>query len=193
MNAGYFIADELASKDGYTWTLPSRLGSMLHEAEQLFGPRDRSYTILGVEFGPGGPQVWYPRPERKHVVVQLSRNALKDEVIALYQLAHECIHLLSPSGRRAAPVIEEGLATVFSEDFVRVHFNRTGMTNLSSYMQAASWVRQLIAMDSTAILKMRNDEPSFRSLTARHFNKHFPDIDDDLVAKLVSPFVRDAA
>src|SRR4051812_12688158 len=47
-------------ENGYTWTLASRLGDMLHLAETMFGPRDPSYTVLGVEFVADNPRVWYP-------------------------------------------------------------------------------------------------------------------------------------
>ena len=44
-----------------TWTLASRLGDMLHMAEELFVSRDCSYTILGIEFASDVPKIWYPR------------------------------------------------------------------------------------------------------------------------------------
>ena len=47
------FAERLSEGCGYTWTLASRLGDMLHMAEELFGPRDPSYTVLGIEIGPG--------------------------------------------------------------------------------------------------------------------------------------------
>ena len=40
----------LPDGNGYTWTLPFRLGDMLHMAEELFGTRDSSYTIHAIEF-----------------------------------------------------------------------------------------------------------------------------------------------
>ena len=54
----------------WTWTLASRLGDMLHMAEELFAPRDYSYTILGIEFVSGIPQIWYPG-SRRHIIIQL--------------------------------------------------------------------------------------------------------------------------
>lgn len=45
---------------GYTWTLASLLGDMLTEAQNRYGERDLNYTILGIEFSPHGPQIWYP-------------------------------------------------------------------------------------------------------------------------------------
>src|SRR5437763_183874 len=127
MNASHFVAEHRSARDGFTWTLPSRLGALLNEAERLYGERDRSYTILGVEFGPGDPQIWFPG-NRRHIVIQLADNALENTALAVYQLAHETIHLLSPTGTANAPVLEEGLATAFAEGVVARDFSRTGMT-----------------------------------------------------------------
>lgn len=54
----FLLAKEL--KHGFTWTLPSRLGDMLADAEMMFGERDHSWTILGIEFALTGPMIWYP-------------------------------------------------------------------------------------------------------------------------------------
>jgi hypothetical protein len=51
-------------ENGFTWTLASRLGEMLHIAEEMFGPRDMQFTILGVDFKEGIPQTWYPGSRR---------------------------------------------------------------------------------------------------------------------------------
>ena len=42
-----FSCELLPSKDGYTFTIVSQLGPMLHEAERSFGQRNKDYTILG--------------------------------------------------------------------------------------------------------------------------------------------------
>lgn len=44
-----FSCELLPSKDGYTFTIVSQLGPMLHEAERSFGQRNKDYTILGIE------------------------------------------------------------------------------------------------------------------------------------------------
>ena len=57
INNDLLVSQALSDNSGYTWTLASRLGEMLHKAEELFGERDCSYTILGMEFGPCTPQM----------------------------------------------------------------------------------------------------------------------------------------
>ena len=189
MNPTHFIAQQLPSRDGYTWTLPSRLSAILAEVEGRYGERDRSYTVLGIEFGPETPMLWYPG-SRKHIVVQLALNALDDTALALYQLAHECVHLLSPTGGVNAPVLEEGLATIYSEEYVAREFNRTGLTNIASYIHAASLVRQLLQHDDQAIPKLRALEPSFVRLTSEHFQRVLAGVDGVLVQQLLTRFDR---
>ncbi|MGZ3525685.1 MAG: hypothetical protein ACXU9L_12910, partial [Thermodesulfobacteriota bacterium] len=94
----------------YTFTLASHLGQMLEMAEQRFGPRDRSYTILGFEFRAGLPQIWFPG-DGMNVIVQLDSSSMNDPNLPLFQMAHECIHLLTPVLSANASVLEEGLAT----------------------------------------------------------------------------------
>jgi hypothetical protein len=102
---------------GFTWTVVSRLSDILDNAEQRYGKRDQSWTLLGVEFtNLDQPEIWYPfiSKNRKHLIIQLTKNASKNEKEALFQLSHEVIHLLSPAGKEGSTVFEEGLATYFS-------------------------------------------------------------------------------
>ncbi len=115
-----FCSKQILAKEtnsGFTWTLTSRLGEILHNAEKRYGERDKSWTILGVEFSNlSQPEIWYPSPDdgRKHVIIQLTKKASQDKKSALYQLSHEVVHLLSPAGRDGSTVFEEGLAMYFA-------------------------------------------------------------------------------
>ncbi len=106
----------------FSWTLASRMGHILRFMEARYGPRDRSWTLLGVEFtSRDAPQVWYPTYDNigESIIVQLTRNAATDETRALFQLSHEVVHLLSPAGPGAkASVLEEGLATYASLEYL---------------------------------------------------------------------------
>lgn len=189
MEESHFQAERLQSNTGYTWTLVTRLGDMLHQATSLYGPRDMSWTILGVEFGLDIPQIWYPG-SRKDVVVQLGRRALNDTAQACYQLAHESIHLLAPSGSSPAPTLEEGLATVFSEDYVNANFGVIYTPETPSYQAAASLVRHLLSADPKAIKKLREVEPSFARMTQETFDTAKVIVPEGLIQKLLQPFVR---
>ncbi|CAK1737898.1 IrrE N-terminal-like domain-containing protein [Vibrio crassostreae] len=189
----HFKTQELPSKDGYTWTLASRLGAMLIEVEGLYGERDKSWTFVGLEFEENGPQNWFPG-NCGNIVIQLNTNAINDEVLAHYQLAHEVVHLLAPSGERGAPVIEEGLATMYSENYLSASYGITDyskFTNLDSYIEAARLVRELLAFDSDAIRKLRDIEPSFKEMSLDTFAEAGLDYTKDNITKLVASFVRE--
>src|SRR5262245_12248896 len=93
------------------WTLTSQLGRMLFDAETRYGPRDKEWTVLGIELvSEEMPHIWYPANFGKTITIRLGSGAHDCELIACYQLAHEAIHLLAPTGKGGASVLEEGLA-----------------------------------------------------------------------------------
>src|SRR5437763_957372 len=119
------VADELLLSVKYpngvnSYTLTTRLGQMLREAEARYGPRDQSFTILGVEFFVNGPLIWFP-DDPKHVVVQLAAPSLAEPQRAYYQLAQEIVHLLDPCVGMANN-LEEGIATDFAAFVLNKHF-----------------------------------------------------------------------
>jgi hypothetical protein len=166
---------------------------MLSELQNRYGERDHAWTILGVEFGADGPQNWFPCYPNggKFVLIELFYNALNNIELACYQLAHEAVHLLAPNGGGGAPVIEEGLATVYSEDYVRTIFNKPSFTSLESYKQAAALVRELESIVPDAIRNLRRVEPSFKKMTPDTFRQAGIDVQDDIVEKLLAPFRRE--
>jgi hypothetical protein len=133
----------------FSWTLASRLGHILRFVEDRFGPRDKSWTILGVEFtSRDAPQVWYPTYDGVGgaIIVQLTRAAATDETRALFQLSHEAVHLLSPAGPGAgASVLEEGLATWISLQYLRAIDRAVGPNYISAprYERAYRLVERL--------------------------------------------------
>jgi hypothetical protein len=141
--------------NGYSWTLTSHLGDILARAEERFGQRNREWSILGVEIGPECPQVWYPG-NRKHVVVQISREVHLKPHFAIYQLAHEAVHLLDPSGARRSNNIEEGLAEHFAGYYqVHVFGRELVLPNLPSYMACRKATEALLALDIDCIRYLR--------------------------------------
>lgn len=183
-------AAALPNEKGYTYTLASHLGRLLREAEKIYGPRDKVWTVLGIEFGPGAPQLWFPLA-RDQIIIQLSKEAIDNHEIAIYQLAHECVHLLAPEHGPDAPVIEEGVATVFSEDWTDREFGQKARTELESYKAAARTVRELLTIDPEAISKLRAKQSSFRKFTSETFDLAGLVVPSELVARLLCPFERE--
>jgi hypothetical protein len=154
----------------FTWTLASRLGEMLREAEGLYGIRDRSFTILGVEFREGVPQIWFPG-NCNHIAIQLGTDALNDVNKALFQLAHECVHLLDPIIFGQTSVLEEGLATNFSLIYVR-RSNPSYETGSAKYDAANRRVEQLLTQYPDAIRHLREGGDRLSGFTAEKLTGH---------------------
>jgi hypothetical protein len=69
-------------------------------------------------------------------------------------------------------VLEEGLATVFSEDMIEQWFGETDKrvyTGDVRYRDAAANVRKLLQLESDAIKRLREKQPVFKLMTATTF------------------------
>jgi hypothetical protein len=176
--------------NGYSWTLISRLGFMLKTAEEMYGPRDKDYTILGVEFVGDNPRLWYPG-DCKHVAIQLGQAAMNNLDQACYQLAHECVHLLCPTGGAGASYLEEGLATYNSAYYMESQMGQTNWrATLPSYIRAETVVRKIMEADSGSIKRMRQTEFNISAISADLLLSETSAITRDEASFLVSGFVR---
>ena len=182
----------LPAKDGYTWTMTSRLGHMLAAAERMFGERDRRWTILGVEMcmdEDQPPQNWYPGyPARTNIIIQIV--PAQDERFACYQLAHEVVHTLAPQVGTPANVLEEGVAVWFARRYVKDNFDFNIDAGRPSYDDACKLVDQMLSRDEQAIRKLRSVEPLFKRMTIQTFRKAGVVCPTDDMEKLLAPFIR---
>jgi len=179
------LAHRLA--DGWSWTLASRLGNLLERAEQQFGLRDHTYTPVGVEFTDDGPGTWYPG-SCGNIVIQLNTACVNDIPQACYQLAQECIHLLSPTGGSHANYLEEGLSIVFAAKYVAENFGFPMSQPNPKYAEAAELVEKLLAIDADAVRKVRAIQPSFSQITVANLCETCPSCPPELAERLVRPF-----
>ncbi len=186
-----FFARPLDGVYGFTWTLASRLGSILGLAEDRFGPRDTSYTLLGIEFGGEIPQTWYPGSCR-HIIIQLTPACATDTVRACYQLSHECIHLLSPSGGQGGNNLEEGLATHFCHRYIVETFGVDWPCTIPSYAAARAAVEELLSADITVIRRLRERQPAIHLVTPADIVAVAPDTRAESAAFLCERFSREA-
>lgn len=92
------------------WQLQQRLFEL---AESKLGPRDASKKIYQPKFHADGPRV-RNTPSLDGAFAELSPNAQNYWPTAVYELAHETVHLLNPRAGQRATVLEEGLAVEFS-------------------------------------------------------------------------------
>lgn len=189
-NAMYPLLARPRQPSGYTWTIASRISDALNEAEQRFGPRDQSYFYAGHEFVSRHPSTWYPG-DRQHIVIQLGLECSQDMVQATYQLAHEVIHLLSPTGAASANVLEEGLATWFSEDYCRRATGQTIRPTVPSYGIASDLVRSMLESSSDCIRLMRQVEPCISKIPSTLISQFCPSLTEAQADTLAARFVRE--
>lgn len=184
-------------KGGFSWTLPSRLGQILIEAESRYGERDKSWTLLGVEFVTSDqPAIWYPysHEDKKYLLVQLTKKALKDEQEALLQLSHEAIHLLSPAGGgKKTNVFEEGLATHFSIEYLTKQGMKVEYKTLlpDAYKNAFELVKQVADTHDNfneMVELIRLEHGGFVQLKADDMQTYFKHLDDQSAKQLVAKF-----
>ena len=182
VNKELIVAQPLASGTGYSWTLASRLGMLLSSVEALYGQRDRSFTILGIEFHAGVPKVWFPN-NCGNVIVQLSVSVLQDPGCALFQLAHECVHLLDPAPG-GTNNLEEGLATQFSLAPTSRYFSAGD----AKYDASCALVRAMVAERPDAARKLREIYGPWRCVTSDQILDVCPNLSTDVANQLAKPF-----
>jgi hypothetical protein len=180
-------------------TLTWQLSELLRMAERHYGPRDESFTLVGVQISEQGfdrasLQRFNPLCP-KHIVVNISRRALDDRRYGFYELAHETIHCLAP-GKDNAPNVEEGLAVLFSEMMVESvcgvpRYCREELVGHGQpYGDAVRDVECLQSGNPTIICALRKVEPTFHKWTADLIRTHAPWVDEETAARLVAPFDR---
>ncbi len=172
----------------WSLTLSSRFAIMLEEAQQQFGPRDASYSPAGIEFADTPvPYIWYWYPagaNAKYLIVRLPVNCANDNVQACYQLAHETVHFLSPTGTNKANILEEGAATLFATRYIMQNFGVPFLAGGAKYQEAEKMVEALLAIDAEAVRKVRKIQPTFSKITVDDLTKACacpPDLADQLL------------
>lgn len=180
----------------FSWTMASRMGHILKFTQDRYGKRDRNWTLLGVEFTTrDAPQVWYPNfgAGSNTIIIQLTESAGRDEKQALFQLAHEVVHLLSPAGPNGvASVLEEGLATYNSIEYLR----NNGFQIQPDYISAARYMRAyqlLLPLTSrpdfkSGIRALRASRQSLSRISAADVMQVYPGLRFEDAQALAAPF-----
>ena len=167
-----------------SYTLGSRLGAMLSEIEQLYGPRDSSWTILGYEFFDAVPHIWFPG-NCGHVLIRLGTSALEYPVRAYYQLAHECVHLLDPSTQ--ANVLEEGLAAKYAIGYAR-KIDPLYQSDDPKYDAAERLASRLLQLAPDAVRNLRSRHVKLWAVGANDLKKECHALLDADAVELAKPF-----
>ena len=148
----------LAPRDrSFEQTLMQELLRIFQEAEQLFGPRDTSYQLSMPRITECASSRTYVFAPLRMSRIYLSRDSRNKPWLASLELAHEAVHVLSPSGLGSGlTILEEGLAEWFAQRYVsRVHgmvFERGANPKADDVMRAVS---TLLAKNQSVIKNLR--------------------------------------
>ena len=175
---------------GFTWTLSTYALKYLLEAESLYGTRTKDYEYAGVELNETGPpKVWYPW--NKFILIQVSQTTANNTRQAIFQIAHEVVHVLSPNGRPTTNNLEEGLATYFSKIVTDRdtgdNLYATNCIQLTKYLKPFQLVEKLLATDPDAIKKLRKFQPVIGTITKQNFLDAGLNLEDDIIDELIKP------
>ncbi len=181
-------------------SLPEYASYFIADMEHLFGSRDRSFSLVGIDVNrtpDSVPMLWYPHygiepdstdKRSKHIIIRLGFNALSDPLRARWQLAHECIHLLDPWSEmvdgRPANWLEEGIAAWYQNFRVPEAAWRDGQ-----YGEAEALVEPLLRESWEAIKNIRQELGlRLSEFTPEVIQDYCPGIGEKALRQLCEPF-----
>jgi hypothetical protein len=174
--------------------LNDRLQDFIRQAEVQFGPRNREWVLDGIKFTEADTPNRLMYPSERHIVVELSQAAEHDYDRALFQLAHDAVHVLWPVGVGETKVIEEGVATYhsltaprFGDSTYGARAEQSLVNKYQAYRDALNDVRALLSQDPHAISKAR-DGLGFGSITVESILQYVPTFPPEVAARLVDVF-----
>nr|WP_298114081.1 hypothetical protein [uncultured Pseudomonas sp.] len=164
------------------WNLQNFL---LRKAEELIGPRDPQKEIFQPTFDRKGPFIMN-RFQGDGAWAVLSFNASNYWPTALYELAHETIHLLDPV-EGFTNYLEEGIAVAFSLELSRTQTNHAMPAPTDKfYGRALELVKALPVDPFSSAHRIRS---KCRKLSlARHqdLKELFPELEEEIAHELCS-------
>ena len=162
------FATSRISDDTYSLTLAQLTSVFIAELERLLGSRDPKFTYTGLEFDTtpnASPHIWflktgYPGHETDldptHITIRLTEAAQNDANLAIWQLAHECVHLIDPwnTKREGRPsnYLEEGLATWYQNTIIQDIPN-----TLPQYVEAKSLIEPYMSELAGTVKHLRTE------------------------------------
>ncbi|MBI2514142.1 MAG: hypothetical protein HYV96_19390 [Opitutae bacterium] len=154
-------ADEVGRGE---WILSTRIADALAEAESRYGGRHGSFELSGYEYwNEEHPQIDIDHDARA-ATIYLVEKYRGNEPIEIHQAAHEVVHLLGPRHPARPTNFEEGLATLFAEQYAEAATGIVFLNPPPNFRAARDAVRDFAADDSI-IRSMRLEEPIFADFT----------------------------
>ena len=173
-----------------------KLGSILNIAEEKYGTRDMSYSILGISYTDlDHPHIWFPFDDSKYVGIRVMDTCKENINQGLYQLAHEVIHCLCPHPGINANVLEEGLATHFAAEYMDKYEKQPDWHPAETdykYVLALKCIKKVFEINPDIVTKLVAKERNFVNITEDMLFEVSPEFPRDL-AKILTTNFNDAS
>ena len=128
-------------------------------------------------------------PKFDGAFVELSRNAEHHWPTAIFEMAHETVHLLNPVALDAGNVLEEGVAVAFSL-YVQPIYGFSMEVGMPSYVDAFQLADSLPGGALASGKLIRETFGALSSATAELLSEFFPGVDREICARLAGGFDR---
>jgi hypothetical protein len=113
---------------------------------------------------------------------------MNDPNLPLFQLAHQSVHLLTPVLPADASVLEEGLATYFSKEYMAAYLGGVWLTGDQKYDRAEVLARKVLLFNAGAIKALRKLVSVISEATVQNILKVCPSLSPQLAEQLVVTF-----
>lgn len=182
--------------------LEQQVDKYMLKLEHLFGQRDGRFEFgeIGRSTHPeGDPQTIFPYGYHVNggcvVDIHLSHSAYDGNSLeqSIWQVAHECVHLLDPCCKGLATVLEEGLATWFQDeqkfhpDSVKVYI-RNNPPHPPNYTEAKQLVAQCMPDLLYAVKKVRTSGIRLTDLVSEDLAGYLPKSSSSTIHRLCETF-----
>lgn len=154
---------------------------LLGRIERFLGPRDPQKQLYQPIFGAGGPHI-INTPALDGAFAKLSLNAAGYWPTAVYELAHESIHLLNPIAGHTN-FLEEGIAVAFSIA-MSSEAGHAMSPEIPTYREALRLVQLLPPSPLEAGGQIRLCCGALSAATERDLSAIFPSVETNFVKRL---------
>ena len=184
--------------------LEEHVRQYLIKLEQMLGPRDPRFVFgtVRMTFNVNDvPHTHFPRGYHFNgncpVDVHISKwpwNRMSPDQ-SVWQVAHECVHLLDPAKLGNTNFLEEGLASWFQDEpkfhneKVRGYIARN-KRRIPSYVEAKKLVLACKPESHlcSAVKKIRASGVRIRDIEEEMLESHLPRVNDSIIERLCTPF-----
>lgn len=156
--------------DGYVdEKILSDVMSISADIESRFGLAVTDWVLGGVIFDAkdNQPCLFYPSGRQGVVLIQLVGPALSNVDFARFQLSHELVHAINPSGLNGANVFEEGMAAWYQQCYSTKVLKGRVQLGGEAYKSARQLFNKFIKKSKVKnpVIKVRSIEPNLYKVT----------------------------